>query len=185
MAKKEKTTPAQETPAEETEPDLTVEATENVPEEEAPQQPSETELLQKQLADANDKFLRLAAEYDNYRKRTAKEKEELNALCKSTVIREILPVIDNFERAMANPADNPEEFKKGVEMIAKQLSETLQKLGVESFGDEGDAFDPNLHNAVMHIESEDHGENVIAAVFGKGYRLGDKVIRPAMVQVAN
>ena len=181
MAKKEKTAPEQEAPAEET----AAETAAAEPAETTPPEPSETEKLQKQLQDANDQFLRLAAEYDNYRKRTAKEKEELNALCKSTVIRELLPVIDNFERAMANPADNPEEFRKGVEMIAKQLSETLQKLGVEPFGDAGDAFDPNLHNAVMHIESEDHGENVIAAVFGKGYRLGDKVIRPAMVQVAN
>lgn len=183
MAKKEKekTAPEQEAAVEETAEAESAE-TANA---EKKQEPSEAEKLQKKLDEANDKFLRLAAEYDNYRKRTAKEKEELNALCKSTVVKELLPVIDNVERALAQPTDNPEEYKKGVEMIGKQFSDVLQKLGVEAFGAEGDAFDPNLHNAVMHIENEALGENVIAAVFGKGYRLGDKVIRPAMVQVAN
>lgn len=147
--------------------------------------PSEEEALREQLSQANDKFLRLAAEYDNFRKRTAREKEELNALCKSTVAKELLPVIDNVERALSHDAESLDEYRKGVEMIGKQFAEVLQKLGIESFGTEGDAFDPNLHNAVMHIEREDLSENVISAVFGKGYRLGDKVIRPAMVQVAN
>ena len=182
MAKKEKTTPETEPAAEEA-AETEEEAVET--KEAAQPEPSEAEKLQKQLDEANDKFLRLAAEYDNFRKRTAKEKEALNALCKSTVVKALLPVIDNFERAMQQPSDNPEDYKKGIDMIAKQFTEVLQSLGVESFGAEGDAFDPNLHNAVMHIENDELGENVIAAVFGKGYRLGDTVIRPAMVQVAN
>ena len=141
--------------------------------------------LQKELDAANDKFLRLAAEYDNYRKRTAREKEELNGVCKSAVIAEFLPVIDNLERALEHKADNLDDYKKGVEMIGAQFYAAMEKLGVESFGAAGDAFDPNLHNAVMHIEDESLGENTVAAVFAKGYRLGDKVIRPATVQVAN
>ncbi len=148
-------------------------------------QPSEAEKLQAALDEANDKFLRLAAEYDNYRKRTAKEKAELNNACKSAVIAELLPVIDNLDRALAHNTDNPDEYKKGVEMIGSQFCAVLEKLGIESFGEAGDAFDPNLHNAVMHVEDENLGENTVAAVFAKGYRLGEKVIRPATVQVAN
>ncbi len=147
--------------------------------------PSAEEKLQKALDEANDKFLRLAAEYDNYRKRTAKEKAELNSACKCAVIADLLPVIDNLDRAMAHNTDNPDEYKKGVEMIVTQFSAALEKLGVESFGEAGEAFDPNLHNAVMHIEDENLAENTVAAVFAKGYRLGEKVIRPATVQVAN
>ena len=180
MAKKEK---EQTTP--EAAPQTEEEAVETAAEETTQPEPTEEEKLTQQLEAANDKFLRLAAEYDNFRKRTAKEKEALNAQCKSTVVGALLPVIDNVERAIAGPSDNLEEYKKGVEMIAKQFADVLQKLGVEAFGEEGDAFDPNLHNAVMHIESESHGENTVSAVFSKGYRLGDKVIRPAMVQVAN
>ncbi len=150
-----------------------------------PAQPTETEKLRTSLDEANDKFLRLAAEYDNYRKRTAREKAELNGACKSAVIADLLPVIDNLDRALAHNTDNPDDYKKGVEMIVSQFYAALDKLGVESFGEAGDAFDPNLHNAVMHIEDENLGENTVAAVFSKGYRLGDKVIRPAAVQVAN
>ena len=171
MAKKEKTTAPEQTQTEE--------QTQPTPE------ISEAEKLQKELDAANDKFLRLAAEYDNYRKRTAREKEELNGVCKSAVIAELLPVIDNLERALENQTDNLDDYKKGVEMIGSQFYAALEKLGIESFGEAGDAFDPNLHNAVMHIEDESLGENAVAAVFGKGYRLGDKVIRPATVQVAN
>ena len=121
----------------------------------------------------------------SYHAKIAKEKAELNNACKSAVIAELLPVIDNLDRALAHNTDNPDEYKKGVEMIGSQFYTVLEKLGVESFGEAGDAFDPNLHNAVMHIEDENLGENAVAAVFAKGYRLGDKVIRPATVQVAN
>lgn len=172
MAKKETAKPEAAEPAEE-----------EVKTEQA--QPSAEEKLQTALDEANDKFLRLAAEYDNYRKRTAKEKAELNNACKSAVIAELLPVIDNLDRAMAHNTDNADEYKKGVEMIVTQFYAALEKLGIESFGETGDAFDPNLHNAVMHIEDENLAENTVAAVFAKGYRLGEKVIRPAAVQVAN
>ena len=171
MAQKEKTTVSEQ--------EQTQEAAEPAP------QPSEEEKLQEQLHAANDKFLRLAAEYDNYRKRTAKEKEELNGVCKSAVIQEFLPVIDNLDRALENKTDNLDDYKKGVEMIGSQFYAVLEKLGIESFGAAGDAFDPNLHNAVMHIEDGNLAENTVAAVFSKGYRLGEKVIRPATVQVAN
>ncbi len=180
MAKKETVKPeaAEEVKTEET----AAAAQENKAEQTAP---SAEEKLQASLDEANDKFLRLAAEYDNYRKRTAKEKAELNSACKSAVIAEFLPVIDNLDRALAHNTDNADEYKKGVEMIITQFYAALEKLGIESFGETGDAFDPNLHNAVMHIEDEDLGENTVAAVFAKGYRLGEKVIRPATVQVAN
>ena len=177
MAKKENVKPEAEQPAGE------VKAEEAAAEETA--QPTETEKLQTALDEANDKFLRLAAEYDNYRKRTAKEKAELNSACKSAVIAELLPVIDNLDRALAHNTDNADEYKKGVEMIGSQFYAVLEKLGIESFGEAGDAFDPNLHSAVMHVEDENLGENTVAAVFAKGYRLGEKVIRPATVQVAN
>lgn len=177
MAKKENVKPEAEQLAEE------VKAEEAAAGETA--QPSETEKLQTALDEANDKFLRLAAEYDNYRKRTAKEKAELNNSCKSAVIAELLPVIDNLDRALAHNTDNADEYKKGVEMIGSQFYAVLDKLGIESFGEAGDAFDPNLHSAVMHVEDENLGENTVAAVFAKGYRLGEKVIRPATVQVAN
>lgn len=176
MAKKEKQTKPE---------DVAKEQTENAAEMQDTQVSEETEELKKELSQANDKFLRLAAEYDNFRKRTAKEKEELNALCKGSVIKELLPVIDNLEIAIANTADNLDDYKKGVEMIGKQFTETLAKLSVKSFGEKGDAFDPNLHDAVMHIEDESLGENVISQVFSKGYMLSDKVIRAAIVQVAN
>lgn len=174
MAKKEK----------QTNPEAVTEETVSTEPETAEVSPIDT--LHAELAEANDKFLRLAAEYDNFRKRTAKEKEELNALCKSSVIKELLPVIDTLEIALSNTAENLDDYKKGVEMIGKQFYDSLAKLKVESFGEVGDAFDPNMHNAVMHIEDENLGENVISQVFSKGYRFSDeKVIRPAMVQVAN
>ena len=177
MAKKENAKPEAAQPTED------VEVEETAAEETA--QPSETEKLQAQLDAANDKFLRLAAEYDNYRKRTAKEKAELNSACKSAVIAELLPVIDNLDRALANKTENLDDYKKGVEMIGSQFYAVLEKLGIERFGAAGDVFDPNLHNAVMHIEDENLAENTVAAVFSMGYRLGEKVIRPATVQVAN
>ena len=183
MAKKEKTTPPEE--AAETKEEEVQAAQEPETAEEAAPQEDPLQAMQAQLDAANDKFLRLAAEYDNFRKRTAKEKEDLNALCKSTVIGDLLPVIDNVERALANETDNLEEYRKGVRMIGDQFHAVLEKLRVEPFGEAGETFDPNLHNAVMHIEDENLGENVIASVFSKGYRMGDRIIRPAMVQVAN
>lgn len=190
MAKKEKTTPP-ETEAENKEETAQAAAAADSAEAEETVQPAEEAQsesvlkLQEQLAAANDKFLRLAAEYDNYRKRTAKEKEDLNAQCKSSVIGTLLPVMDNLERALADETENLEEYRKGVRMIGDQFYAALDKLHVEAFGEAGDAFDPNFHNAVMHIEDDNLEENVIAAVFSKGYRMGERIIRPAMVQVAN
>lgn len=141
--------------------------------------------LAAELAEKTEQLLRLAAEYDNFRKRTAKEKEELYSLSKVTVVAELLPVIDNFERAVGGADAGLEEYKKGVEMIYSQFTSVLGKLGIERFGEAGEPFDPTLHSAVMHIEDESLGENVIADVFAPGYRLADRIVRPAAVRVAN
>lgn len=146
---------------------------------------SNEEKLQKQLDEKNDQLLRIAAEYDNFRKRSQREKDALYVDCKASVIKELLPVADNFDRIFANPDITFEDYKKGVEMTFKQFENVFKDLKVESFGEEGEEFDPNFHNAVMHSEDENLGENVITNVFAKGYKIGDKVIRPAMVAVAN
>lgn len=132
----------------------------------------------------HDSYLRLAADYDNFRKRNAKEKETLYAAGKAEAVEKLLPVYDNLERAL-NQATNDEAYKKGVEMTMTQLVGILNGLGVEIFGQAGDVFDPNIHNAVMHTEDENLGENVISQVFQKGFKLGEKIVRFAMVQVAN
>lgn len=148
--------------------------------------PSEKEeQLQKQLDEQQDRYLRLYAEYDNFRKRSQKEKEDTHTSARADVIKNILPVLDNFERAANNADASFEDYRKGVEMIFTQFNDLLKKTGVETFGEVGEEFDPNMHNAVMHIESDDLGENVIAQVFQKGYKLGNTVIRFATVQVAN
>lgn len=146
---------------------------------------SNEEKLQKELAEKSDQLLRIAAEYDNFRKRSQREKDALYIDCKASVIKELLPVADNFDRIFANPDITFEDYKKGVEMTFKQFENVFKDLKVESFGEEGEEFDPNFHNAVMHSEDENLGENVITNVFAKGYKIGDKVIRPAMVAVAN
>lgn len=133
---------------------------------------------------SKEQFLRLAAEYDNYRKRTAKEKEGLWAGAKADTIQAFLPVYDNLERALKQDTAD-EAYKKGVEMIMSQMKEVFAKLGVTEIEAQGQPFDPNLHNAVMHIEDENFGENMVAQVFQAGFMLGEKVIRFAMVQVAN
>ena len=132
----------------------------------------------------HDSYLRLAADYDNFRKRTAKEKEASYGNGKADAVAKLLPVYDNLERALNQPTEDA-AYKKGVEMIMTELVKIFTALGVEIFGDVGDTFDPNLHNAVMHTEDESLGENVITMVFQKGFKLGDKVVRFAMVQVAN
>ena len=131
-----------------------------------------------------EQFLRLAAEYDNYRKRTAKEKESLWAGAKADTVQAFLPVYDNLERALKQDTAD-EAYKKGVEMTMNQLREVFAKLGITEIEAQGKPFDPNLHNAVMHIEDENLGENIVAQVFQAGFMLGEKVIRFAMVQVAN
>ena len=132
----------------------------------------------------NDSHLRLAAEYDNFRKRTAKEKEMSYSNGKADAVEKLLPVYDNLERALNQPTQD-EAYKKGVEMTMNQLVNIFTGLGVEIFGNVGETFDPNIHNAVMHIEDETVAENTICQVFQKGFKLGDKIVRFAMVQVAN
>ena len=131
-----------------------------------------------------DAHLRVAAEYDNFRKRTIKEKEASYGNGKADAVAKMLPVYDNLERALNQPTEDA-AYKKGVEMTMNELVKIFTGLGVEIFGNVGDEFDPNLHNAVMHVENEELGENVIAQVFQKGFKIGDKVVRFAMVQVAN
>ena len=128
--------------------------------------------------------LRLAAEYDNFRKRTTKEKEQSYTNGKADAVEKLLPVYDNLERALNQPTEDA-AYKKGVEMTMAELVKIFTSLGVEIFGTAGDAFDPNLHNAVMHIDDETLGENVISQVFQKGFKVGEKIVRFAMVQVAN
>lgn len=137
-----------------------------------------------ELALLNDKYLRLVAEYDNYRKRTTKEKEAIFPEAKVSVVVEILPVIDNLERALsAAKAEDP--LYEGVKMILKQFEETLKNIGVETICATGEKFDPKFHNAVMHIDDDSYGENEIVEEFQKGYKLGDRIIRYSMVKVAN
>ena len=148
-------------------------------------EPSPLEKAEAMLKEANDKFLRTLAEYDNFRKRSQKEKESAFGDSKASVLAEFLPVLDNFDRAVNNKDASLEDYQKGIDMIFTQFKDIFTKLGVESFGGVGDEFDPNIHNAVMHIDDENEKENVIVDVFSKGYRLGDRILRPAMVKVAN
>ncbi len=149
------------------------------------EQVEQMEAAVKQLETTKDQFARLAAEYDNYRKRTAKEKESLYQDAKADTIREFLAVYDNLERAAAAPGGEDDPHKKGLEMIFTQYKELLKKLGVAEIEAQGQPFDPERHEAVMHIDDENLGENQVAQVFQAGFILGDKVIRHAVVQVAN
>ena len=136
------------------------------------------------LAALNDKYLRLCAEYDNFRKRSQKEKDALYADVKASAVMAFLPVYDNLVRAL-NQSTEDEAYKKGVEMIMAQFRATMEKLGVKEMDCLGQKFDPAFHNAVMHVDDEEKGENEIVEVFQQGFMLGDKVIRFAMVKVAN
>ena len=161
------------------------EATEPEVEVEEEKEPSPLEKAEAMLKEANDKFLRTLAEYDNYRKRSQKEKEAAYGDSKASVLADFLPVMDNFERALANKDASLEDYQKGIDMIYNQFSDVFRKLGVEVFGEVGDEFDPNIHNAVMHVDDENEKDNTIVDVFSKGYKLGDRILRPAMVKVAN
>ena len=139
-----------------------------------------------ELSDANDKYMRLYAEYDNYRKRSQKEKEAAWTDAYCDAVSEILPVLDNLERAAQfSDGDAESPMAKGLELTLKSFAETLEKMGVHEIDALGKPFDPELHNAVMHVEDESLGENIVAEVFMKGYAKGDKVIRHSMVKVAN
>ena len=171
---------------------------EEVPEEAAPQETqagqsqaetpdpllTELESLKNQVAQQEDKYLRLAAEYDNYRRRTTKEKNDAYTSAKADAVLAFLPVYDNLERALKQETADA-AYKKGVEMTMTGLKDVLAKLGVEEIPAQGEPFDPNVHNAVMHVEDESVGAGIVVEVFQAGFRAGEKVIRAAMVKVAN
>ena len=178
--------PLENTPQEEpveTAPE-TAEAPDAAEAPEAAGQPSEVEQLQQTIREKDDQYLRLLAEYDNYRKRSQKEKENAWTTARADTIKELLPVYDNLERALKQETCD-EAYAKGVEMTMNQLKSVLEKLGVEEIPAQGQPFDPNFHNAVMHMEDEAFGENMVAEVFQAGFKLGEKVIRHALVKVAN
>ena len=149
------------------------------------EQVEQMELAVKQLDSVKDQFVRLTAEYDNYRKRTAKEKETIYQDAQLDTIKAFLPVYDNLERAASAAGGEDDPHKKGLEMIFHQYQEILGKLGVTEIPALGQPFDPEKHNAVMHIDDDNYGENVVAQVFQAGFMLGDRVLRHAIVQVAN
>ena len=177
MAKKE--TEKNETPVEEVTEEAAPETVEEIVEE-----TSEVNPWEEKYNAERDAHLRVAAEFDNFRKRTIREKEASYGNGKADAVAKMLPVYDNLERAL-NQETADAAFKKGVEMTMTELVRIFTTLGVEIFGEKGDAFDPNLHNAVMHIDDENLEENTISIVFQKGFKIGDKVVRFAMVQVAN
>lgn len=148
------------------------------------EKPSELDTVKEQLAKEHDGYLRLAAEYDNFRKRSQKEKDSLYGDVKAETLKKFLPVYDNLVRALAQSTED-EAYRRGVEMIMNQFNVTMEKLGVTEIECLGKKFDPAFHNAVMHVEDEEKGENEIVEVFQKGFMMGDKVIRFAMVKVAN
>lgn len=141
--------------------------------------------LEKELTEAKDQLLRVTAEYANFRKRSEKEKQDAFVFAKSDTVRELLPVVDNLERAISAENGDFDALKKGVEMTFENLMSILERLGVEVYGKPGDIFDPNLHNAVMHVDDESYENGEIVDVFQKGYKINDKIIRPAMVKSAN
>lgn len=145
----------------------------------------ELEKLKEEYNDFKVKHLRVLAEYDNFRKRSASEKSQIYNNAVSDTVNKILPVADNIERALAMEGGSAEDIKKGLEMIAGQFANAFEALSITAIGEVGEKFDPEVHNAVSHIDSEDLEENVVSAVFQKGYKIGDKIIRHAMVQVAN
>ena len=192
MGKKDKQNAAENTPEKDVNqtPETPQEETAEVPEEQeiftvTREQMEKMEGLAKALAAEQDKYLRLAAEYDNYRKRTAKEKESLYNDAKIDTVKALLGVYDNLERGIAQYGDEESPHRKGLEMVFNQFKESLRKLGVETMDAVGQPFDPEKHNAVMHIEDESYGENTVAEVLQQGFTLGDKVLRFAIVKVAN
>ena len=174
--------------------DEAVESTEEVvtAEEAAGEQPEEKDekeekikALEQEVAAGKERYLRLAAEYENYRKRTANEKLSLYDDATSKAVKELLPVADSMRMALENLKDADPEILKGVELISNQLDKSFEKLKIEAFGKVGDDFDPNLHNAIGMVDNEELGSGKLAAVYQTGYKIGDKIIRHAMVQVTN
>ncbi len=183
----EKKEPTVEEAAEHTEPAAQTEQQEKAPEKSEKKkkaEPTELEKAKEAQAKEHEQYLRLAAEYDNFRKRTQREKDGIYQDAVADTAKKFLPVYDNLERALKNETAD-EAYKKGVEMTMNELVKILNGIGINAFGEAGEAFDPQRHNAVMHIEDESLGENVIAEVFQTGFVMGEKVIRFAMVKVAN
>lgn len=174
MAKKDKEVKEQQPEAEKVEAEAAQE----------PEKAPEVNPFEEKYNAEHDSYLRLAADYDNYRKRTAKEKEQSYSNGKADTILKLLPIYDNLERAMNQDTEDA-AYKKGVEMTMTELVKIFTGLGVEIFGEAGEHFDPSLHNAVMHTEDDRVGESTITQVFQKGFKLGEKIVRFAMVQVAN
>lgn len=174
MAKKDKEVKEQQPEAEKVEAEAAQE----------PEKAPEVNPFEEKYNAEHDSYLRLAADYDNYRKRTAKEKEQSYSNGKADTILKLLPIYDNLERAMSQDTEDA-AYKKGVEMTMTELVKIFTGLGVEIFGEAGEHFDPSLHNAVMHTEDDRVGESTITQVFQKGFKLGEKIVRFAMVQVAN
>lgn len=160
-------------------------AEETVEENKEPTMEEKLEEAQKQAKDNLDKYIRQLAEFENFRKRSNSEKTAMYSNGVRDTVEKLLPVIDNFERAVEAADDKEDPMYKGVEMILKQFMEILENLGVKEIPSKGEPFDPNVHSAVMHVDDESCDENVVVEVFQKGYTLGDKVIRPSMVKVAN
>ena len=174
-------------------PEETAEATETAETpatEKKSKKPSKTAELEKklaakeeELAAMTDQYQRMLAEYANYKRRTEQEKLQIGAYTKADVLSALLTSVDNMEKAIAAPAG--EDYKTGVDLVLRQFMDALNKLGLEPIGVEGEPFDPNIHNAVMREDAEGVDEEIVAAVFQKGYKMGDKILRPAMVKVAN
>lgn len=178
---KEKEKAEQTKAAEET----TEAAEEEKPEAEQDKAQEKIKSLEDEVAAGKDKYMRLAAEYENYRKRTANEKLSIYDDATAKAVTELLPVADSVRMALENLKDSDPEIIKGIELISNQLEKSFEKLKIESYGKPGDEFDPNLHNAVSMVDSDEYKSNQIANVFQTGYKIGDKIIRHAMVQVAN
>ena len=167
------------------EENTTEETVETVEENKESTMEEKLEEAQKQAKDNLDKYIRQLAEFENFRKRSNSEKTAMYSNGVRDTVEKLLPVSDNFERAVEAADDKEDPMYKGVEMILKQFMEILENLGVKEIPSKGEPFDPNVHSAVMHIDDESCDENVVVEVFQKGYTLGDKVIRPSMVKVAN
>lgn len=166
-----------------------IKAKETAKEEKEPQvdvliEDDELQKLQQELEKQKELALRTAAEFDNFKKRTERDRAASFEFMKADIVKSFLPVLDNFDRALQADPDG-DDFKKGIEMISNQLTDVMVKLGLSEIGGEGEDFDPQLHQAVMHTEDENFGENTVVKVLQKGYKIGDTVVRPAMVQVAN
>ncbi|MCM1284799.1 MAG: nucleotide exchange factor GrpE [Acetobacter sp.] len=145
----------------------------------------EEDAVTKELNDTKEQLLRITAEYANFRKRSEKEKSDSYAYATANVVKELLAVIDNLERALSDKTEDYEGLKKGVQMTYDGLMTSLEKLGVTAYGEQGEQFDPNFHNAIMHVDDDSLAANMITDVFQRGYKLNDKVVRPAMVKTAN